>query len=155
MLDIGIVRARLAHARELRVLGWGHQQRFDNVRAWSGQPHTADLSTNSPSVPLSARFGHALTTYSSCADRHLPYSSLTEAKSLFSVASRAPAFESCSTRRVAVSDVVRVHRTAGSARFRALLTGLVALFRRGAPLAATFEAGRIDGRAKIKIEVSA
>jgi hypothetical protein len=32
----------------------GHLQRFDNLRAWSGQPHTADLSKNSPSMRLSA-----------------------------------------------------------------------------------------------------
>src|ERR1700732_707922 len=31
-----------------------HQQRSDNVPAWSGQPHTADLSKNSPSMLLSA-----------------------------------------------------------------------------------------------------
>jgi hypothetical protein len=28
----------------------GHQQRSDNVPAWSGQPHKADLSKNSPSM---------------------------------------------------------------------------------------------------------
>src|ERR1700732_2430064 len=33
---------------------WGHQQRSDNVPAWSGQPHKADLSKNSPSMLLSA-----------------------------------------------------------------------------------------------------
>jgi hypothetical protein len=33
----------------------GHQQRFNNVRAWSGQPHRTDLSKNSSSIPLSAR----------------------------------------------------------------------------------------------------
>jgi len=33
----------------------GHQQRFYTVRPWSGQPHTADLSKNSPSIPLSAK----------------------------------------------------------------------------------------------------
>src|SRR6478609_182466 len=32
----------------------GHQQRSDNVPAWSGQPHKADLSKNSPSMLLSA-----------------------------------------------------------------------------------------------------
>jgi hypothetical protein len=35
----------------------GHQQRFYTVRPWSGQPHTADLSKNSPSIPLSAKSG--------------------------------------------------------------------------------------------------
>src|SRR5712675_1805075 len=34
--------------------GSGHQQRSDNVPAWSGQPHKADLSKNSPSMLLSA-----------------------------------------------------------------------------------------------------
>src|ERR1700732_633865 len=33
---------------------WGHQQRSDNVPAWSGQPHKADLSKSSPSMLLSA-----------------------------------------------------------------------------------------------------
>jgi len=33
----------------------GHQQRFNNARAWSGQPHTADLSKDSPTIPLSAK----------------------------------------------------------------------------------------------------
>src|SRR5271165_378506 len=32
----------------------GHQQRSDDVPAWSGQPHKADLSKNSPSMLLSA-----------------------------------------------------------------------------------------------------
>src|SRR6478752_8989015 len=32
----------------------GHQQRSDNVPGWSGQPHKADLSKNSPSMLLSA-----------------------------------------------------------------------------------------------------
>ena len=32
----------------------GHQQRSDNVPAWSGQPHKADLSKNSQSMLLSA-----------------------------------------------------------------------------------------------------
>jgi hypothetical protein len=32
----------------------GHQQRSDNVPAWSGQPHKADLSKNSPLMLLSA-----------------------------------------------------------------------------------------------------
>src|SRR5271169_2611165 len=32
----------------------GHEQRSDNVPAWSGQPHKADLSKNSPSMLLSA-----------------------------------------------------------------------------------------------------
>src|ERR1700731_257918 len=36
------------------MTGWGHQQRSDNVPAWSGQLHKADLSKNSPSMLLSA-----------------------------------------------------------------------------------------------------
>ena len=36
------------------MTGTGHQQRSDNVPAWSGQPHKADLSKNSPSMLLSA-----------------------------------------------------------------------------------------------------
>ena len=62
----GNLRARPAQSakmksdpRRLTVSGGppsasGHQQRSDNVRAWSGQPHKADLSKNSPSMPLSA-----------------------------------------------------------------------------------------------------
>jgi hypothetical protein len=50
----------------------------------------------------------------------------------------------------------RASHAAGSARFRAVLPGLAALFRRGRGLSLiTIEAGLIDGRAKIKIEVSA
>src|SRR6202043_2904350 len=37
-----------------RTLQGVHQQRSDNVPAWSGQPHKADLSKNSPSMLLSA-----------------------------------------------------------------------------------------------------
>jgi len=35
----------------------GHQRRFGDIRAWSGQPQTADLSKNSPAMPLSAKNG--------------------------------------------------------------------------------------------------
>jgi len=38
----------------MRLSVLGHQQRSDNVPAWSGQPHKADLSKNSPSMLLSA-----------------------------------------------------------------------------------------------------
>ena len=40
--------------RGQRRTALGHQQRSDNVPAWSGQPHKADLSKNSPSMLLSA-----------------------------------------------------------------------------------------------------
>src|SRR6202022_4310102 len=48
----GALVRRLARGRETAALG--HQQRSDNVPAWSGQPHKADLSKNSPSMLLSA-----------------------------------------------------------------------------------------------------
>ena len=44
----------LALGREATWVASGHQQRSDNVPVWSGQPHKADLSKNSPSMLLSA-----------------------------------------------------------------------------------------------------
>ena len=77
-------------------------------------------------------------------------------KSLFSVASRAPAFLSCSARRVAASDVVCVHRMLPDRRdFEPCCPVLRHYFGEARPVATTIEAGPIDGRAKIKIEVSA
>ena len=77
-------------------------------------------------------------------------------KSLFSVASRAPAFLSCSARRVAASDVVCVHRMLPDRRdFEPCRPVLRRCFGEARPVATTIEAGLIDGRAKIKIEVSA
>jgi hypothetical protein len=77
-------------------------------------------------------------------------------ESLFSVASRAPAFLGCSTRRVAASDVVRVHRMLPDRRaFEPCCPVLRRYFGEAASLSLiTIEAGLIDGRAKIKIEVS-
>ena len=69
---------------------------------------------------------------------------------------RAPAFESCSTRRVAASDVVRVHRMLPDRPdFEPCCPVLWRYLGEARPVAATIEVGRIDGRAKIKIEVSA
>jgi hypothetical protein len=78
-------------------------------------------------------------------------------KSLFSVASGAPAFLSCSTRRVAASDVVRVHRMPPDRRDFELCCPVLRrrYFGETRPVATTIEAGLIDGRAKSKIEVSA
>lgn len=82
----------------------------------------------------------------------LPY----RIKSLFSVASRAAAFLSCSTRRVAASDVVRVHRMLPDRRdFEPCCSVLRRYFGKARPVATTIEASLSDGRAKIKIEVSA
>jgi hypothetical protein len=75
---------------------------------------------------------------------------------LFSVASLAPAFLSCSTRRVAASDVVRVHRMLPDRRdFEPYCSVLRRYFGEARPVATTIKAGLIDARAKIKIEVSA
>jgi hypothetical protein len=70
---------------------------------------------------------------------------------LFSAASRAPAFLSCSTRRVAASDVVRVHRMLPDRRdFEPCCSVLRRYFGAARPVATTIEAGLIEGRAKIK-----
>jgi hypothetical protein len=72
-----------------------------------------------------------------------------------SVASRAPAFLSCSTRRVAASDVVCVHRMLPDRRdFEPCCPVLRRYFGETRPVGTTIEAGLIDRRAKIKIEVS-
>jgi hypothetical protein len=66
------------------------------------------------------------------------------------------AFSSCSTRRVAASDVMRVHRMLPDRRaFEPCCPILRCHFGEARPVATTIEAGLIDGRAKIKIEVSA
>jgi hypothetical protein len=70
---------------------------------------------------------------------------------LFSVASRAPASLSCSKRRVAASDVVRVHRMLPDRRdFEPCCPVLRCYFGEARPVATTIEAGLIEGRAKIK-----
>jgi hypothetical protein len=66
---------------------------------------------------------------------------------LFSVASRAPAFLGCSTRRVASGDVVRVHRLLRDRRdFEPCCPVLRRYFDEARLVATTIEAGR----AKIK-----
>jgi hypothetical protein len=63
---------------------------------------------------------------------------------------------SCSTRRVAAGDVVRVHRMLPDRRdFEPCCPVLRRYFGEARPVATTIEAALIDGRAKIKIEVSA
>jgi hypothetical protein len=63
---------------------------------------------------------------------------------------------SCSTRRVAASDVVRVHRMLPDRHdFESCCSVLQRYFGEARPVVATIEAGLVDGRAKIKIEVLA
>jgi hypothetical protein len=95
-----------AQSRNDTAVGDGHDERDLPTTSAPAGPRPAATAYNERT--RCAGFGHALAT-KVVADRHplrLPY----RIKSLFSVASCAPAFLSCSTRRVAASDVVRVHR---------------------------------------------
>ena len=100
------------------------------------------------------RFGHALATEAR-ADRHPLKVPL---RNQIVVQPRKPraSLWSCSTRRVAASDVVCVHRMLPDRRdFEPCCPVLRRYFGEARRVATTIEAGLIDGRAKIKIEVSA
>jgi len=84
-----------------------------------------------------------------------PFGEVTHGK-LSTLRTVFPSILSCLTRRGAGSDVVRVHRMLPDRRdFEPCCRVLRRYFGEARPVATTIEAGLADGRAKIKIEVSA
>jgi transposase-like protein len=130
--------------KQKRTARWYVRCTLDGCRSGGGRRHVSDVPDSDTRSRLK------------CAPTVTPLGFPYRIKSLFSVASRAPAVLSCSTRRVAASDVVRVHRMLPDRRdFELCCPVLRRYFGEARPVATTIEAGLIDGRAKITIEVSA